>query len=165
MYINGTKPRFWWCVILLLKDVKCYNSHILYSPGKTCTPLPLDCQEESNSTDVPVLLLNQPNNLWKRLGNILVLGPHQHTRFLLHTMIGLFKSHCQFTNRLNGNSEYISSNSLNLLWAWNKDVGTALQTLRTRLRLYMQHGLKNKSMSIFKVQRKYRFLRALLVRE
>ena len=118
-----------------------------------------------SSTDVPILLLNQPNNLWKRLGNILVLGPTCVQGFYYTLWLACLKSHCQFTNRLNGNSECISSNSLNPLRGLNKDVGTALQTLRTRLRLYMQHRLKNKSMSVFKVQRKYRFLRALLVRE
>ena len=72
-------------------------------------------------------------------------GPTNVQGYYYTPRLACLKSHCQFTNRLKGNSEYISSNSLNLLWAWNKDVGTALQTLRTRLRLYMQHRLKNKS--------------------
>ena len=43
--------------------------------------------------------------------------------------------------RTKGNSKCISGNQLSPLLAQNKDIGAALQTLLTRIRLHLQHSL------------------------
>ena len=49
--------------------------------------------------------------------------------------------------RLKGNSKRTSSNSLNLLRAKNKDIGTASKTLLTGVKLPLRCRLKNTNLS------------------
>ena len=84
--------------------------------------------------------------MWNK-AKLFVLGRHLCPRIWVHTMIGLLKiafdrSICQSDWR--EISKCISSNPMNLLEAQNKDIGTALQTLLTRVKLLMSAMQVNK---------------------
>ena len=82
----------------------------------------------------------------KRLGNrakILVLGPYLCTKIWVRAMIGLFKMpfHVDLPIKVKGNSKCSSSNSFSPLGRQNKDIGAALQTLLTEVKLRLRRRL------------------------
>ena len=98
---------------------------------------------------VPQTKLNSGQVRLRKCAKILALGPHLCTRISLRTMTGLLKkkllSICQSGWREIRNAFPVIS--LSLLEAWNKDIGTASQTLLTgwtgvRLRMRRRLAIK-----------------------
>ena len=81
-------------------------------------------------------------NVWET-AKILVLGPYLCTKIWVRAMIGLFKMpfHVDLPIKVKGNSKCSSSNSFSPLGRQNKDIGAALQTLLTEVKLRLRRRL------------------------
>ena len=98
---------------------------------------------------VPQTKLNSGQVRLRKSAKILALGSHLCTRISLRTMTGLLKkSYGQFANQDEGKFEtHFRWFHWSLLEAWNKDIGTASQTLLTgwtgvRLRMRRRLAIK-----------------------